>query len=41
MILAVDLGTRTGWALWDGARTESGVQVFDLKRGERVAQPPR
>jgi Holliday junction resolvasome RuvABC endonuclease subunit len=34
MILALDLGTRTGWALWDGSRTESGVQVFDLKRGE-------
>ena len=34
MILALDLGSRTGWALWDGVRTESGVQIFDLKRGE-------
>jgi crossover junction endodeoxyribonuclease RuvC len=33
-LLALDLGTRCGWALWDGARLESGVQVFDLKRGE-------
>lgn len=34
MILALDLGTRCGWALWDGHRIESGVQVFDLRRGE-------
>jgi crossover junction endodeoxyribonuclease RuvC len=33
-ILALDLGTATGWAQWDGARLESGVQVFDVKRGE-------
>lgn len=33
-ILALDLGTRTGWALWDGTRRESGVQTFDVKRGE-------
>jgi Holliday junction resolvasome RuvABC endonuclease subunit len=33
-ILALDLGTHTGWASWDGARRESGVQVFDVKRGE-------
>ncbi|MDQ5872373.1 MAG: hypothetical protein M3547_09255 [Acidobacteriota bacterium] len=33
-ILALDLGTQTGWAYWDGARRESGVQVFDVKRGE-------
>jgi Holliday junction resolvasome RuvABC endonuclease subunit len=33
-ILALDLGTRTGWASWDGTRRESGVQVFDVKRGE-------
>jgi hypothetical protein len=33
-VLALDLGTATGWALWDGARLESGVQVFDVKRGE-------
>jgi hypothetical protein len=33
-ILALDLGTRTGWALAEQGRTESGVQVFDVKRGE-------
>ena len=33
-ILALDLGTRTGWALWNGTRRESGVQTFDVKRGE-------
>jgi len=34
VVLALDLGTHTGWALWDGAHTESGVQVFDLTHGE-------
>jgi hypothetical protein len=35
MILALDLGGRTGWALWEeDGRVESGVQVFDLMRGE-------
>jgi len=33
-ILALDCGTHTGWAFGDGSRIESGVQVFDLKRGE-------
>lgn len=33
-ILALDLGTRTGWALLENRRIESGVQVFDVKRGE-------
>ena len=33
-ILALDLGTKTGWALWDGRRIESGVQTFALERGE-------
>jgi Holliday junction resolvasome RuvABC endonuclease subunit len=33
-VLALDLATRTGWALWDGERMESGVQVFDVRRGE-------
>lgn len=33
-ILALDLGTRTGWALAENGRVESGVQVFDVKRGE-------
>lgn len=32
-ILALDLGTKTGWALW-GEAIESGVQAFDLKRGD-------
>ena len=33
-ILALDLATRTGWALYENSRIESGVQVFDVKRGE-------
>ena len=33
-ILAIDPGTHCGWATWDGQHVESGVQVFDLKRGE-------
>lgn len=33
-ILALDLGTKTGWALSEHGRIESGVQVFDVKRGE-------
>ena len=33
-ILALDLGTRTGWALSESGRIESGVQVCDVKRGE-------
>lgn len=33
-ILALDLGTRTGWACNCHGRLESGVQVFDVKRGE-------
>ena len=35
-LLALDLGTRTGWALDAPAvkARESGVQVFDVKRGE-------
>ena len=33
-ILALDLATRTGWALIEHGRRESGVQVFDVKRGE-------
>ena len=35
-IIALDLATRTGWATWDGYRRTSGVQIFDLKRGESV-----
>jgi Holliday junction resolvasome RuvABC endonuclease subunit len=33
-ILALDLATRTGWALGDSARYESGAETFDLRRGE-------
>lgn len=33
-ILALDLGTRTGYAIRENGRVESGVQVFDVKRGE-------
>ena len=33
-ILALDLGTFCGWSTNAQGRTESGVQVFDLKRGE-------
>jgi Holliday junction resolvasome RuvABC endonuclease subunit len=33
-ILALDLGTHTGWALLEGGHVESGVQLFDVKRGE-------
>ena len=33
-ILALDLATKTGWALDESGRIESGVQVFDIKRGE-------
>jgi hypothetical protein len=33
-ILALDLGTKTGWALHDNIVSVSGVQTFDLKRGE-------
>lgn len=33
--LALDLGTKTGWA-WrsDSGKIESGVEVFDVRRGE-------
>lgn len=35
MILALDTGTKTGWALIDGGKViESGVQDFSKKRGE-------
>lgn len=33
-VLALDLGTRTGWALSASGRIESGVHTFDVKRGE-------
>ena len=33
-VLALDLATRSGWALLDCGRVESGVETFDVKRGE-------
>jgi hypothetical protein len=33
-VLALDLATRTGWALLEDGRVESGVQAFELRRGE-------
>jgi hypothetical protein len=33
-ILALDLATRTGWALRSGDRIESGVEDFSPRRGE-------
>lgn len=33
-VLALDLGTYTGWALRLDGRMESGVQTFELTRGE-------
>lgn len=33
-ILALDLGTKTGWAFIDHGHIESGVQDFSAKRGE-------
>lgn len=33
-LLALDLGTKTGWATLCENIRHSGVQVFDLKRGE-------
>ncbi len=35
-ILALDCGTKTGWAVArDGKLVESGVSVFELKRGDK------
>lgn len=33
-ILALDLGGKTGWALSENGVVTSGVQTFDVKRGE-------
>ncbi len=33
-VLALDLGTRTGWALRENGMIESGTDTFDVKRGE-------
>jgi crossover junction endodeoxyribonuclease RuvC len=35
-ILALDLGSRTGWAAGHDSRVTSGVQEFALQRGESV-----
>ena len=33
-ILALDLGSKSGWAYLKDGQLESGVQTFDVKRGE-------
>lgn len=33
-VLALDLATRTGWALMENGHLESGVAIFDVRRGE-------
>lgn len=33
-VLALDLATRTGWALGDGRTFESGHETFELRRGD-------
>ncbi|WP_333664721.1 hypothetical protein [Desulfobacter postgatei] len=33
-IIALDLATKTGWAVFFDHKITSGVQTFDLKRGE-------
>ena len=33
-LIGIDPGTHTGWATFDGKHVESGVQHFDLRRGE-------
>jgi hypothetical protein len=35
-VLALDLGTMTGWAYWNGNRAESGTVDFSIQRGESV-----
>lgn len=34
VVLALDLGRTSGWAVWNGVRIESGIVTFELKRGE-------
>ena len=34
IILALDIATSTGWAMWMGGECLSGTQVFKLARGE-------
>lgn len=33
-VLALDLATRTGWALFENGAEESGHETFDVRRGE-------
>jgi len=33
-ILAIDCGTKTGWASWSNGHLESGVHEFSLARGD-------
>lgn len=33
-LLALDLATRTGWCLRENGQLESGIETFDLKRGD-------
>lgn len=33
-ILAIDAGTKCGWAAWKDGKLESGVMKFEMKRGE-------
>jgi Holliday junction resolvasome RuvABC endonuclease subunit len=33
-ILAIDCGTKTGWASWSNGHLESGVHEFNIGRGE-------
>jgi Holliday junction resolvasome RuvABC endonuclease subunit len=40
-ILALDLGTKTGWALYNGNKILSGVEDFSLKTNEKNRQGKR
>jgi len=33
-IITLDMATKTGWTFHDGTHTESGVETFELARGE-------
>jgi crossover junction endodeoxyribonuclease RuvC len=40
-VLALDLGTKTGWALYNGNKILSGVEDFSLKANEKNRQGKR
>ena len=40
-VLALDLGTKTGWALYNGNKILSGVEDFSLKANEKERQGKR